>query len=292
MQLPSMRGQSKDWSRQTWKYPQPHDCVFGFGLDCDDTAATKNSTIAPIFFQDNALVDYETVKTNPENEDFAVSSDFNVRAGSYIPSCMVSWHAWSPSTEVDVMRFMTMPIYTSMLNRLDAFDKKTGTDVESILQMQHETTDEQAYPLWNNTKIYEGHKTQDYPTNVPGLTTTQQPEGVAFALETFWDAMHYYTNRQMLRQVTGRMKSHYVTGDLSKTVRMSDKIVSGYSRTVPSMCKFQHPYTGCYMLFHVPQAGSFYQYANTGDVTAVEHLSVYGRVRFNEYNPDFNFARA
>ncbi len=60
----------------------------------------------------------------------------------------------------------------------------------------------------------------------------------------------------------------------------------------PSLCKFQHPYTYCGELFHVPQVGSLSQYHLAGETTAIEHLQVKGFVRFYEFNPDFNFARA
>ncbi len=280
------------WDRRVWEYPLQHDFVFGFGLDIDDTAATKNSTIVPLLLQDNAIIDYETKKVNPENEDFAVTAKPNTAAGSYVPRLMVSWKAWSPSVEIDVMNFKTMQIATSMLNRLDAFDKKTGTDVEAIIGLTHETTDEQAYPLFNNTKLYEGHSVRDYATDVPGLTTTQQPEGIAFNIEQFFDANHYYTNKEMLRKITGRMKNHYINGPLSSNRRTFEKVAIGYSNMMPSICKYQHPYTFCGLMFTCGQAGSKTQMAKTADVTAIEHLTIQGRVRFNEYNPDWNFSRA
>ncbi len=282
----------KDWPRQTWLFPRVHDFRFGFGLDCDDTAATKNSTILPIIMQDNALVDYETIKTNPENEDFTPVGFANTCAGSYIPKAMLQYDCWSTSDEIDVMQFMTMDIHTSMLNRLDAFDKKTGIDIENILELTHETTDEQCYPLWNTVKLYEGHNVRDYDALIPGLTGTQQPEGVAFNLETFWDARHFYTNNNMLNKVTSNYRKHQLNGAINKDRPVREKVISFYGDVVPSLCKFQNPYTFCGRLWHCPQAGSVNQFQNNAEVTAVEHLTVMGHVRFNEYNPDFNFSRA
>ncbi len=161
------------WPAATWKYPLPHDFVFAFGLGADD--ATKNCTTVSYVFQDNALVDYELIKTNPENEDFATSSEGNCRAGSYVPRCMVSWEAFSASSEVDAIKFHYMNIHTSMLNRLDAKDKKSTEDIESILELTHEVTDEQVYPIMDNTKLYESHHVQDMPVNHLGWTTNAQP---------------------------------------------------------------------------------------------------------------------
>ncbi len=281
----------RNWERRVWEHPLVHDFKWGFGLDIDDTSSLKNDTMVPLLFQDNALVDLELVKTNKENADWAVKGKPNTFAGSYIPKVTTTWTAWSPSAEIDVMKFSTMSIYSSMLNRLDAFDKKTGDDIETILELTHETTDEQVFPLWNGTKIYEGHSVLDYAADVPGLTGTQQPEGVAFEHEVFFDALHYYSNREMLRKMTGRMKNHYINGALNTDRKTFEKVVKGFDTFVPGMCKYQHPYTGCFLLFACPPAGRYDQMAKTGDVTAVEHLTVTGRTRFNEYNPDFNFAR-
>ncbi len=286
--MPSKR----DWPKLTWRFPRLHRIYFGFGLDMDDVAATKNSTMVPYMFQDNALIDYETIKTNPENADFAIVGNQNTAQGSYVPKVMVSWKAWSPSAEVDVAHLETLRIGTSMLNRLDAFDKKTGNDIETILELTHETTDEQCYPLWNTVKLYEGHHVSDYDGLVPGLTGTQQPEGIAFDPNMVFDANQYYTNKEMLRKVTEKMRHHYINGDLAKDRRTFEKVVSSFSTRIPSLCKYQHPYTFCGEIFHLPQAGAINQFAKTGDVTAVEHVTIQGVIRFAEYNPDFNFSRA
>jgi len=281
----------RDWPRQSWKFPRIHNSEFGFGLDADDAAATKNSTIVPYIFQDNALVDLETVKTNPENADFAVTNSVGCYAGSYIPRITVRWVAYLRPTDTEIVHLMfnTMPIYTAFLNRLDAFDKKTGNDIETILELAHETTDEQCYPLFNNTKLYEGGGTYDYPADQEGLTGTQQPEGVAFDKEMFFDAMHYYTNKTMLRNVTGRMMNHTLSEPI---IPHGKSIITGGWGSLNSIAKGMNPYTFCGELFHVPQAGSRSQYHLGAGVTAVEHLTVKGFIRFNEFNPDFNFARA
>ncbi len=282
----------RDWPKNTWNFPLTHTWNFAFGLGMDNLDVLKASTIMPLLMQDNALVDYETIKVNPENADFVTRSDPNTHAGSYVPKVVVSWIGFSASTEVDVMKFMTMNIHTAMLNRLDAFDKATGSDVETILELTHETTDEQAYPLWNGTKLYEGHHTEDLPVAVPGLTANQQPEGVAFDIATYYNSRKFYTNAGMIRQVTDRMKTHYINGDISANIRTSDKMVSSYEVIREPMIKFQHPYTFLGKLFHVPLAGTIRQLQVGGSVTQIEHLTVLGRVGFVEYNPDFNFSRA
>ncbi len=280
----------KDWPRQTWVYPRIHNFNFGFGLSAE--ATTKAHTIVPYIMQDNALIDYETIKTNPENADFATVAYPNCCAGSYVPKITVGWMAFIPTadTEIISLKFDTMRLGCAFLNRLDAFDKKTGDDIETILELTHETTDEQAYPLWNNTKLFEGAGTYDYDALVPGLTTTQQPEGVAFDKEMFFDAMHYYTNKQMLRSVTSGMRSHLVSEPIVPHGRSI--IMGGGTYSLPPACKFMNPYTFHGELFSVPQVGDRSQLQLAGETTAIEHLTVKGFVRFNEFNPDFEFARA
>ncbi len=281
----------RDWPRQTWEFPLIHNFEFGFGLSAD--SATKASTIVPYMFQDNALVDYETIKTNPENADFAVTAHGNTMAGSYVPKIMVNWTMFIPAgdTEIVHLKANTMKIHTAMLNRLDAFDKKTGNDIETILELQHETTDEQCYPLYNGTKLFEGSSgvhDMPYPDH-PGTTTDGQMEGVAFDKELFFDAKHYYTNKQMLNSVTDQMRDYTISEPI---VPHGRSIVSNTSRMVNPMCKTMNPYTFMGELFHVPQTGSIDQYHIATETTAIEHLTVKGRVRFAEFNPDFNFARA
>lgn len=280
----------RNWPKQTWQYPLIHNFEFGFGLSAD--SATKASTIVPYMFQDNALVDYETIKTNPENADFAVVTYPNVCAGSYVPKLTLDYVMYIPPTDTEISHLLvdTMPISIAMLNRLDAFDKKTGNDIETILELQHETNDEQTYPLWNGTKLFEGGGTYDYHANVPGLTTDQQPEGVAFDKELFFDAMHYYTNKEMLKAVTGGMHSHTLSEPIVPHGR--SLIHRRGTHIINSMCKFANPYTFCGELFSVPQTGSRTQYHLASETSGIEHLTVKGFVRFNEYNPDFNFARA
>ncbi len=284
----------RDWPRMTWKYPRIHNYDFGFGLSAE--AATKGHTIVPYFWQNNSIVDYETIKTNPENADFSVVSYGDVCAGSYIPNVSVVWTAVIPpsDTEITQLRFDTMEIGISMLNRLDAFDKKTGDDIETILELAHDTGDEITKVLFNGTKLFESGGTYDYaPVDGfadIGLSTDGQPEGIAFNKETFFDAMHYYTNKEMLKLVTNRMRTHIVSEPIVPHGHSME--MGGRNIRVPSLCKFQHPYTFCGELFSVPQVGDRTQYHLAGETTAIEHLMVKGHVRFFEFNPDFNFARA
>ncbi len=283
----------KDWPRLTWKFPRIHNYDFGFGLSAEST--NQASTIAPYMWHNNSIIDYETIKTNPENADFAVVAYGDCCAGSYVPSVTVNWVAVIPpsDTEISHIRFDTMNIDIAMLNRLDAFDKKTNDDIETLLELAHDTGDEMTKVLWNGTKLFESGGTFDIaPVDGfadIGLSTDGQPEGVAFEKEKFFDAMHYYTNKEMLKSVTGGMRTHILSEPI---VPHGRSMVMSKGRRVASLCKFMNPYAWCGELFHVPQVGSRTQYHLAGETTAIEHVMVKGMVRFYEFNPDFNFARA
>ncbi len=279
---------SRLWAKKTWEFPLLHNFTFTFGLSLENTA--KASTIVPAFFQDNALIDYELIKTNPLNADFAIDVTPNTMKGSIISHISFKWTAFIPdaNTEIEILKFNTMPIHTAMLNRLDAFDQKTGTDIEALIEMQHETTDEQAYPIYNNTKLFESQGARDLSISVPGLTTDGQLEGVVFDKDTFFDAKRYYTNRAMLNQVTGNMRTHQIVEPLSPHGRAI--INGGLPSNTPGIVKHQNPYTYYGLLFHLPQADSLFQFHDSDTITDIEAVTVKGACFFAEHNDDFNFA--
>jgi len=277
-----------------WYYPRFHNFNFGFGLSAENVL--KASTIVTWCFQNNSIVDYETIKTNPENADFAVVSYPDICAGSVIPRIMIDYSMYIPHTdaEIVILNMNTMKIHTSFLNRLDAFDKKTGFDIETILELEHATDDETCYPIYNGTKLFEAGGTLDttYLDGFAdvGLGTDLQPEGVAFDKEQFFDAKQYYTNKSMLNLVTDKMRSYRIVEPI---IPHGQAIAHNhYNQATPSLCKFANPYQFCGELFHLPQVGSIDQYHVAGDTTAIEHIRVKGRVRFADYNSDFNFSRA
>lgn len=293
----------KHTNAEMWKYPLPHNFQFEFGLSILSAGSPPNkaSTIIPYVFQDNAIVDYETIKTNPENADFTVSARANCAAGSTVSKIFVKWMAFNTEAggaEIGSGNlFNTMNMHTAFLSRLDAFDKKTNNDIETILELTHETTDEQTYPLYNGTKLHGPGAVGNglAPSDQPGLTTNQAYEGVNFDKEMFFDAMHYYTNKEMLKTVTDPMKVHRMC--FGKPTRGSPIVVyGGMNDRMNSLCKYMNPYTFHGELFHLPQAGAagvgIEQPIVSSEVTAIEHLRVMGQVRFLEFNPDFNFARA
>ncbi len=275
------------WDKRTWQFPLLHEFTWTFGLSLKNTA--KEATIIPDFFQDNALIDYELIKTNPLNADFAIDVTPNTMKGSVVGMLRANWTAFIPdaNTEIEIIKFHTLPIHTAMLNRLDAFDQKTGNDVETIIELQHETTDEQTGAVYNGTKLFESQGVRDLSTSVPFLTTNGQLEGVAFDKKLYFQAKRYYSNKEMLNSVTGQMRTHSIVEPLSPHGRA---IVTNQNRIVNSMCKFQNPYTYQGTLFHLPQADDLFQFHDSDTITDIEAVTVKGSTFFAEWNQDFNFS--
>jgi len=282
----------RDWDRRTWKFPLIHRFEFGFGLTADSASITKRSTIMPYMFQDDIAIDLETIITNPANAGFMTSASPNCTSGSYLPSIQAYWTMYMEPSDTELTHLMvnTMPVHTSMLNRLDAFDKMSGNDIETILELTHETDEQQTLVLWNGIDLFEQSTDKfDLPASVEGLTATQRPEGVAFDKDLFFKAMHYYSNRDMLKTVTGGMRKHILSEPIIPHGR---SIIQGGTTNVPSLCKFSNPYMFCGELFHVPPENDRSQYSIGTAATDKAHVWVKGFVNFNEYNPDFNFERA
>ncbi len=261
------------------EYPLMHDMEFQFSLNAEDE--TKNSTLVPIMFQDSLAQTLATTYVNPKSASFEVSAQPNCSPESIVPQLQLSFKCslTKGAIETDKIRSLSlnyMFINGAFLNRLDATDDKTGFDIETILELTHETDEEQVIPLWANVKLSDGSLV---PTGVEGLTTTQVYESVAFDKELFFDAMQYYTNNHMLRTMAPSMKTILLKRDYPYTR-------SG-TKPVAPICKFQNPYSFGFLLFHLPQVGSIDQYGLASETTNIPHVTVSGKIRFPEWNKGF-----
>ncbi len=274
------------------EHPLPHNFEYQFDLDVEDE--TKNSTICTLFRSSRAAFGVEAVEVNPTHNNFAEETGATIFQGSIIPKISVNMVAWMnlDAYELDSVEnfmFKWMPIYTSFLNTLDA--KNAGTpasDIETILELQHDTANQDTYPLFAGTKLAGGNHPLSTVTDSNealgdvGLTTTAVMESVAFDEPAFWDAKHYYTNAGMLNKVSGRMNTIHLNYRRQPYKYFSNNF------TQP-MVKRGNPYTFCGILFHMPQADSFLQYCDSTDInTSVAHIHIGMQVSYDEWNPDFD----
>ncbi len=242
------------------------------------------------FRASEAATGVEAIEVNPANPAFAEDAGPLIHMNSIVPKLMVKFSITMAKAAIvtDAMRAIKvnyMPLYFSFLDTLEAEDTKTAVQIEDILEMQHDTTNKDTYPLYSATDLNSG--ILPFSTVVAtevfgdyGLTTNINAESVSFDDELFWDAQQYYSNRGMLRKVTGGWKTAIVTRD-----RPFNYFSNNF--TYPTV-KRGNPYTYCGMLFHLPLGGDSEQFFDAADTTDIPHVVIRGRVRFNEWNPDFD----
>ncbi len=272
------------------QYPLPHNFKFGFSLSAE--GPTKDSTILPLLRATEQAVGVSAIEVNPRNANFAEDTGCIIHMGSIVPRINLSFSMamTKEAIETDKCRQLKvnwMPIYIAFEDSLIAKDDKTGVEVEDILELQHDATNKDTYPLYSTvdlTGIVFSHAVSTVPfTEVfgdSGLGGNLIPESVAFDKELFYDALSYYTNSGMLSKVIGKMNTVILKRD-------KPFLYHSNNYTNPAV-KRGNPYTFCGILFNCPQVLDGDQFFKAGDTTAVDHVHITGRVRFDEWNAEFD----
>ncbi len=247
----------------------------------------------PIIRCSEAAIDVENIEVNPRHANFAVDGGSIIHVGSIVPKINFTMRAAMSkgAIETDKLQsiiFQWFPIYISFLDTLEAADSKTGTDVEAILELQHDTTNKDTYPLYSGQKL----TTADpLPlSSVPfaegfadvGLTTNANLEAVAWDRDLFYDVFQYYTNAGMLQKTVGKMHSVILKRD-------KPYIYNSNNFTYPSV-KRGNEYTACFIMVNVPQSPSDEQLFIGADTTAIPHVNFNVNIRYDEWNPQFEQA--
>ncbi len=277
---------------KTMDYPLPHN--FGYGISLGGDSATRNSTIFTILRASEIATGVEAIEVNPANSAFAEDQGPLIHMGSIIPRINFTLMAQMSKVAIETdkqraTRFNWMPIYIAFLDTLEAEDSKTSTQVEDTLELQHETTNKDTYPLFNGTKLTGDGGYQAFST-VPstevfgdyGLTTNGIMEGVDFVMEEFYDNLQFKTNHGMLQKTIGQMRTVVVKRD-------HPYIYHSNSFTYPSV-KRGNPYTFCGVLVHVEQVGTPPQIGISSELTDIDHLNVKCVIRYDEWNTGFDQA--
>ncbi len=159
---------------KTKNYPRPHafTAVWGYGLE---SAAANRATIWPVTMYDEAMGDPKLLQAHPEHASFVVAQEPNCYPESLIDSIITSFtvsltKAALETDKIHALRFATMPIFTTF-DDLTAIDELTSTEIQDVLEMQSESTDRQAFPLFNTVDMAVPITgSANLAANVPGLT--------------------------------------------------------------------------------------------------------------------------
>ncbi len=275
------------------EYPLPHSTAFGFSLA--GVNETKNTTIYSIFHASESAVNPETVEVNPSNAAFAEDAGACIHPGSIIPKVRLTFqaHLTDAAVETDKLRalkFYYMPIYTAFIDTLEAEDTRIGatSEIQDIIGLSSNSASKRVLPLYSGTDMLNpsnvGLSTIPYTETFAnyGLTTNALIESVAFDKQVWLDALHYYSNQGMLRKVCGPMKQVTVTRD-----RPFNFFSNNFTNP---MVKRGNPFTFCGIMFHMDLIGSVDQYHAFDGATDVAHITIGGRVRFDEWNSSFDQA--
>ncbi len=269
-------------------FPQVHRGQMSFYLS--GFTSTKNWTILPVAFYDEGMGTPSDTETNPENGAFAPTTGANCFVGSRIDVvfCKITFSLSKQSLEtnkVTALRGYYMIYSSAFLEDYDAVDEVSSATVKSVTEMQHESTDRQAYPLFTGSgnklaEKFAGSGT--FGSTQPGLTTTQVIESVAFNPQAYFDMIHYQTNGPKLGSTTGGLHSFILT---------RQRPVKSILIRIRRKAKAMNPYTFFGCLVGCPNGDTNEQLFALNDVTSGGHLNVHFSFRYNEWNPDFNFKK-
>ncbi len=196
---------------------------------------------------DDAKGDPMSFNAHPEHASWAEVEEPNCYPDSEIRRfhCTLDMYAnYLNDTKEQLIKFSYALISCAFPEDLDAKDELSGLTLKEILELQHESTDRQCYPLWNGNKML-GTGTV-LPANVPGMTTNQQTEDVAWDPSVVKDQLRYGKLKALLRkQLPIGVRTSFMNIKKSNHKR----IKFGF---LPSSAKFINPYTflGLMVYFH------------------------------------------
>ncbi len=269
------------------QYPRPHKDNIHYFQSME--IANQDSTIIQMIRHDEGLGAPDTYNSNPSHASFALATMPNCFVESRINNIFaeIRFSLTKGAIETDKvvsLRMAFMPIFVSFLEDLDATDEVSGADIESILELTHETTDRQTHPLFNGTDLtakYSGSSDVDAASDT-GLTTDDKIEGVAFSTNTYWNILQYGTNGGKLRSTSGGLKWFIL--DANHPTRK-------FRIRIRPKVKRMNPYAFMGLLTHLPQVDTAEQIPVAGDTTAISHVAVDFAMRYNEWNEHFDHAR-
>ncbi len=266
-------------------YAQPHNISRSFAFELDD--ATLDSTIVPFAFYDEGMGTPTALETHPENAAFALVANeancfINSRINVVIARLRFSLTSKALDENLPGIRMAFMPIHMAFIDDYTAIDELSTLEVQDVLEMQTESTDNQGGPLYvAATDLPEGTAGQAlYSVKTPFLDTDTGLEAVAFDPNAYYNMMHFMTNSGKLKATQSGLKWFILDANrptMSFDIHIRPK--------VKRMNKFT--YFGC--LIHVPIHSNTDQIINTGDITAAtQYVNVNVRARYSEWNQDFN----
>ncbi len=235
----------------TRDFPLPHEFNYHYSLSL---TSTKNGTYMPyIHMYGTAALLPETIEVNPDNSNFAVETGSVTQPRSKIAraNIITTFSLTEGFLITDALSHLTVlhqNIFGCFEDAWSPKDRKTGSSIATILGVIDEPTNEDVIPLYNNIKCV---LEEDYPLSTinqaevvgnAGLNTDAKMECATIDLDTYFDAVQYYSISNKMKTVAGRVKKVTLTKN-----HPTHSIFE--SRFIPRSCQNGQPYTFLYRMF-------------------------------------------
>ena len=269
---------------QTVAYPRPHNFTLKSYIQAD--SSTTNTLNFQAIRYDEGQGSPSSYYANPRHASFA---EYN-GAGTYPDSKINSLYGevtvamTTVAKDTDKLKHAPVafiPYCLSFEEDYTAKDELSGLEVEDLIEMQHETTDNQGYPLYNGNKATVGaHDTLH--ADAPGLTTNQTNEYITFDMDQLYDGFQYLTN-------AGKLRSVLPAGIIWRDIRDTSPARFRFKLNLHPRVKRQNYFTACGVIVHIPDDQSKYWPLEHNMLSAgSNHFIANGKFRYLEWHPDFN----
>ncbi len=272
--------------------PLPHDLIYDFFLGAD--ASSKNACAVQLLGTSKISNDPKSIEVNPLNSAFAVDPGALICYDSIVEkmSILTTIGLTQAALNTDNLHHASIwhqNIFGVFEDTWDAKDEKTSATIKAILQLTVNTTDEDVRPNYDATDLGSTlhplstvTATETFSTR--GLTGSAAMENVPFDIEEYKDMIHYGTNGPKLRSLTGKLKKITLT-------RQKPVVTIFERKFVPKAVKYGRRYMAFIKRIIFPVIGNDYQSIDPSAVLTPAGVYVNMKIRFNEWNPDFDQAR-
>ncbi len=276
--------------------PLPHEFHQKITLKIADDS--KNKYMMTFLRTSLDSVDPKTIEVNPRNSAFAADTgpvicyDSIVQMMTISQDIMMTEQALTDG--IQAMAVYDWNIHGAFEDSWTPADEKTTTTIAQLLHVTSDTTKEDVVPETVSTDMI-GSDVPVSTVTMPevfgdyNLSTDLTPQNTSAQVDMvdeIFDAKQYYTNGAKLNSLMGTMNRTILNKQTRTHASKFEK------RFTPRNVRFGNPHLYFGRQYHVPISISKSQLTEFDMVFAgTRHVAISIRVRFNEWNPDFNQAR-
>ncbi len=278
---------------ESQKHPLKHRFSYAFGLS--HITATQNSAWVTLVrsSQDPAMVNPNTIFTNPHNTAVDLETGPLCQQMSIIERIKIIM-TFNKHASVNVnndIKVQFTPFFCAFPEKYDAADDDTGTTVASIMQLTKDATNKDIVPLSTNDLPVDGVSELPQPVSTVNdvevfgdynMTTDLIMEDTPFDNEAFQKLIIYGTNKGALKSCLGKTRRFSLSRFGGSTVKSFF-----FKKFVPRNIRRIVPYTFFGLLIHVPIDSDIDSYYSGASGTGSKpDVGVRVNVRYDEWNEE------